>query len=346
MQHQTDTTDRSQKWPRRMAILLAVCTFPLIGVGSLVTTYDAGMAVYDWPNTYGYNLFLYPWQMWITGPFDLFVEHGHRLFGALVGMLTIGYVSLLYRYKQSTVIKAVGWLTLCAVILQGVLGGLRVLLDERTLAMIHGCTGPLFFALCVLNVLLLSKWWKRISLAQYSTENQPSYQLGNIPQLAILTAILAFVQLALGAWLRHLPVMASPGEFRLALIFHIAFAVVLALHVFYLSFQILFHQLPDKRLFNRLAIFLSLLTFIQISLGIGTYVSKYAWPSWMHHFQFAASFLVQDSSFAQALITTVHVMTGSLILITAFSLAATLVKMKWSKISLPFFKSRWKGVFT
>ena len=71
-----------------------VCaTFPLIWVGGLVTTYDAGMAVPDWPNTYGYNLFLYPWQTWLYGPWDLFIEHGHRLLGSLVGMLTIGLVA-------------------------------------------------------------------------------------------------------------------------------------------------------------------------------------------------------------------------------------------------------------
>ena len=45
------------------------------------------MAVPDWPNTFGYNLFLYPWQTWIAGPWDLFIEHGHRLLGATVGML-------------------------------------------------------------------------------------------------------------------------------------------------------------------------------------------------------------------------------------------------------------------
>ena len=73
-------------------VLLVCATFPLIWVGGLVTTYDAGMAVPDWPTTYGYNLFLYPWQTWFSGPWDLFIEHGHRLFGAAVGMLTIGSV--------------------------------------------------------------------------------------------------------------------------------------------------------------------------------------------------------------------------------------------------------------
>src|SRR3954468_18214086 len=79
-------------WPHRLAVALALVTFPLIWVGGLVTTYDAGMAVPDWPGTYGYNLLLYPWTTWIAGPFDLFIEHGHRLLGASAGLLTIAFV--------------------------------------------------------------------------------------------------------------------------------------------------------------------------------------------------------------------------------------------------------------
>ncbi len=90
------TLDRlpSETWVRsvyRWAVSVAIVTFPLIWIGGLVTTYDAGMAVPDWPGTYGYNLWLYPWTTWLFGPFDLFVEHGHRLLATVVGMLTIVY---------------------------------------------------------------------------------------------------------------------------------------------------------------------------------------------------------------------------------------------------------------
>ena len=71
-------------WIRRLAIVICCATLPLIFIGGLVTTTDAGMAVPDWPNTYGYNLFLYPWTTWFAGPWDLFVEHGHRLLAALL----------------------------------------------------------------------------------------------------------------------------------------------------------------------------------------------------------------------------------------------------------------------
>ena len=69
----------------RLTVLVVCLVWPLIWVGGLVTTNDAGMAVPDWPNTYGYNLFLYPYDTWFFGPFDLFIEHGHRLLGAVVG---------------------------------------------------------------------------------------------------------------------------------------------------------------------------------------------------------------------------------------------------------------------
>ena len=75
--------------PHTLAMCLVCATFPLIWVGGMVTTYDAGMAVPDWPNTFGYNMFLYPLSTWISGPWTQFIEHGHRLLGAAVGMLTI-----------------------------------------------------------------------------------------------------------------------------------------------------------------------------------------------------------------------------------------------------------------
>src|SRR5947209_3343059 len=91
---ESDRQQRESHWPHRLAVMLALVTFPLIWVGGLVTSYDAGMAVPDWPGTYGYNLLLYPWQSWIAGPFDLFIEHGHRLLGATAGLLSIALVAV------------------------------------------------------------------------------------------------------------------------------------------------------------------------------------------------------------------------------------------------------------
>src|SRR5262245_56180575 len=105
------------------------------------------MAVPDWPNTYGYHLWLYPWQSWLTGPFALFIEHGHRLFASSVGLLAIITLVSAYWCNARPAVKYLAVATLLGVILQGALGGLRVIEDRVQLARLHGCVGPAFFAL-------------------------------------------------------------------------------------------------------------------------------------------------------------------------------------------------------
>src|ERR1051326_6889188 len=73
-------------WPHRLALLLTCATFPLLFVGGLVTSLGAGLAVPDWPTTFGYNMFLYPWSKMIGG---IFYEHSHRLIASSVGLITI-----------------------------------------------------------------------------------------------------------------------------------------------------------------------------------------------------------------------------------------------------------------
>ena len=105
-------------WPHRVAIVLCCATFPLIWVGGLVTTYDAGLAVPDWPSTYGYNLFLYPISTWVSGPFDIFVEHGHRLLAATVGLISICLVAVFFRYEDRNWARALAIGCLLTVIVQ------------------------------------------------------------------------------------------------------------------------------------------------------------------------------------------------------------------------------------
>ena len=168
----TSTDPAESPWPFRCAVALTLVTFPLIWVGGLVTTYDAGMAVPDWPGTYGYNLFLYPWQTWIAGPWDLLIEHGHRLLGALSGTLTIALVLAVFRWDRRTWMRYFSLGALAAVILQGLLGGLRVLLDDRSLAMIHGCAGPAFLAVCVALCVVTSRTWKQAATRE-ATRREP-----------------------------------------------------------------------------------------------------------------------------------------------------------------------------
>src|SRR5437762_9764173 len=81
----TRTTDNV--WLSRFALLTAFATLVLICVGGLVTSHGAGMAVPDWPNTFGYNLFFFPVSQWVGG---IFYEHTHRLVASVVGLLVIG----------------------------------------------------------------------------------------------------------------------------------------------------------------------------------------------------------------------------------------------------------------
>src|SRR6266852_7497366 len=71
----------------RYALLTAVATLGLIGIGGLVTSHGVGMAVPDCPTTYGYNMFFFPISKWVGG---IFYEHTHRLAASVVGVLVIG----------------------------------------------------------------------------------------------------------------------------------------------------------------------------------------------------------------------------------------------------------------
>lgn len=220
------------RWLHRLAVLIVCLVWPLIWVGGLVTTYDAGMAVPDWPGTYGKNLFLYPYQTWLFGPFDLFIEHGHRLLGAIVGLIAIITVVVAWVTEPRRWVKWLSVGLLVAVIGQGVLGGMRVVLSDRTLAMVHGCTGPLFFVICVSLAVVTSRWWWNRSADATPLDTSSFLPSSVIPtrggiRLAVLVGLLAYTQLLLGAQLRHVQVTASPGGFTHLVSTHITGAFLL-----------------------------------------------------------------------------------------------------------------------
>ena len=70
----------------RLARLTAGTTLGLVVAGGLVTNTGAALAVPDWPTTFGYNLFLFPWSGMVGG---VLLEHSHRLLGSVVGLLTL-----------------------------------------------------------------------------------------------------------------------------------------------------------------------------------------------------------------------------------------------------------------
>ncbi len=303
-----DSLQSDSRWPHRVAFVLACVTFPLIWVGGLVTTYDAGMAVPDWPGTYGYNLFLYPWQSWVAGPWDLFMEHGHRLLGALAGMLTIGLVVTVYRFDHRGWLRWLSIVALAAVILQGCLGGARVLLDARQLAMIHGCAGPAFFALCVALCVFTSRAWKNAS------GDNPVPSASRLHRSAIAMSTMAYVQLVLGAQLRHVPTSASPGFFELTVYGHLIFAGVVTLLVCTVAWMV-FRGPTRHDAFRWPASTLLVLVVVQLLLGCATWLVNYYWPSWTPDWDWVAAYtIIESKGLVQTMIVTAHQATGSLLL--------------------------------
>ena len=135
-------------WLHRYAIGLVAATFLLVVAGGTVTSRDAGLAVPDWPTTFGHNMFLFPLSQW-TG--DVLWEHAHRLLGSLVGVLCIGMAAWLWVVERHRPwLRRAGPALLAFVIVQGVLGGLRVTQLSLTLAVIHGVAAQVFLCLTVL----------------------------------------------------------------------------------------------------------------------------------------------------------------------------------------------------
>ncbi len=172
----------------RLALVTLAATFVLILFGGLVTNTGAGLAVPDWPNTFGYNMFLFPWSRMVGG---VFYEHSHRLLGAAVGVLTLVLAAALW--PAGGLRRALGLLAVVAVVAQGVLGGLRVVLLADTLAIVHGCLAQAFFAVLA-------------ALAFVTSPAAAAPGRGTAPApraLALVAGVVVYAQIVLGALLTH-----------------------------------------------------------------------------------------------------------------------------------------------
>lgn len=172
----------------RLAVLTAAATCVLIVFGGLVTNTGAALAVPDWPTTFGHNMLLFPWSQMAGG---VFYEHSHRLLGALVGALTLALAAALWR--RGGRLRALGVVAVAAVVLQGVIGGLRVILLTDALAMVHGPLAHAFFALVVSLALVTS--------ARMADPAPPVD--GATRGLTLAAAALVYVQIVFGALLTH-----------------------------------------------------------------------------------------------------------------------------------------------
>jgi cytochrome c oxidase assembly protein subunit 15 len=195
-------------WPGHFAAVAACATFLLLAAGGLVTGFDEGLAVVDWPNTEGYNMFLYPLARMTGG---VYLEHSHRLLGSLVGLTTLVLACHVQFTSRRRGAKRLAWLALGMVIIQGILGGLRVTgrftfsaRPEDTdpsiiLAIVHGVFGQLVFATLVALAVVRSRGWEG------EVRGDPRLALSaNTDRVFGAALVVALVvQLVLGALVRH-----------------------------------------------------------------------------------------------------------------------------------------------
>ena len=195
-------------WLHRFAVGIAAATLVLLCFGGLVTSHGAGLAVPDWPNSYGYNMFLFPISKWVGG---IFYEHTHRLVASGVGFLTIILAVWLWRKEERRWLRWLGWGALVLVALQGVLGGLRVTLLKDEIGIFHAALAQFFFVLVSALALFTSRWWR-----EPGTAPTDSCQLKRLGYLVALMTVITAVQLILGAAMRHQHAGLAIPDFPLA----------------------------------------------------------------------------------------------------------------------------------
>ena len=236
----------------RLAVVTAVATCVLILFGGLVTNTGAALAVPDWPSTFGHNMFLFPWSQMVGG---VFYEHTHRLLGALVGLLTLGLAATLW--PRGGRLRWLGVVAVVAVCVQGVLGGLRVVLLQDALAIVHGSLAPAYFALVVAIALLTSR-----HMATPVTGVDPGLR-----GLALAGALLVYVQIVFGALLTH------AGRLDLHLVGAVGVFAVLPM----LTARL---RRTGDVVAAPVAGLLLLLLALQLALGLGAYLSRFS-PIWI-----------------------------------------------------------------
>jgi cytochrome c oxidase assembly protein subunit 15 len=261
-----------------MIVLTAASTFFLIIVGALVVGHDAGLAVPDWPLSFG------TWMPPMVG--GVFYEHGHRMVAATVGLLTIALALWLTLREPRRWVRALAWTAVAAVIVQAILGGLTVIYRlPAPIVIAHACLAQIFFCILLTLALATSRHWDSLGA---SLEDRES------PQLRHLTAALSvsvLAQLALGAALRHRALDVLPHLLWAALVTVLGGWVVLRCM-----------RMPERQPLQRLAVILGSLLVVQVALGGLSYLAR------------ATHEGHPSSNPAMVWTTTLHVAIGALVL--------------------------------
>jgi cytochrome c oxidase assembly protein subunit 15 len=291
-------------WLHRFAKLVASATFILIFIGGLVTSTESGLAVPDWPTTYGHFMFSFPLSQMVGG---IVYEHGHRMVASVVGMLMVILAIWLWLKEPRRWVKQLGLVALLAVITQGILGGITVLLLLPTAVSVsHAALAQTFFCLTICLALFTSTEWQQ-SPAKVEDSHRPSLHV-----LTVATTAVVYVQLLLGAVMRHTKSGLAIPDFPLAFggllppfdsakiaihFSHRVGALIVAILAIWTIARIMRYHRQEKKLY-RPAFLLACALVMQLTLGALTIWTQKA-----------------------VIPTTAHVATGALILGTSLVLA-------------------------
>ncbi len=191
---------RGRRWYAVLGLLL---TLVLIGWGGVVTSIDAGLAVPDWPTSFGsldpiatgFNDPSNPTSRWWQHA-PILAEHGHRLMGTLVGLWAVFLVAWTWRTESRRWLRRLVGGVLLLVVFQGLLGGLRVIWVSVDLAVVHALVAQLFFSCIVAVALAFFPAWEATALI--SSPRRYRFRI-----LSAATLMVLYLQVFLGALLRH-----------------------------------------------------------------------------------------------------------------------------------------------
>lgn len=290
-------------WLARYTKLLVAVTFFLMIAGGMVTSTGSGLAVPDWPLSYGKVM-----PPMVGG---IFYEHGHRMIASLVGFMTLIFTIWCGITEKRRWLRRLGIAALGMVVAQGILGGLTVLfLLPAPISILHACIAQTFFATVIAIAYFYSKEWSmslRGSEATKQSEGVDCRALSGLAMTTWLATALIYLQLILGATVRH-------TDHRIVLIPHIAGAFLVIFHVVALAAYAL-KNFSDRRLIYP-AVFLGFISLIQISLGMGSFIYTIILPETI------------QPSFGRLFFVTSHQTLGALLLGTGVFLALRVYKFK------------------
>ena len=300
------------RWLHRYAVLTAAVALLPIGMGALVTTLGAGMAFLDWPTSDGQNMFLYPWLSDFRAHPDKFVEHGHRLAGSLIGLFSIGLVAWTLRVEWRTWVRRLAIGILCAVIGQGLLGGFRVIADDRIAALVHGLCASLIFSTIGFFALVTSRRWIEVGAEPGDTAAKISTGL---VRLAVLTPLAMLGQSVVGGFIRHLG--GALHEHLGGAIFVTGLSLATAVACWR----------TQQAWLRSAAMGLLAVLLIQLSLGAGAWVTRFGFPP--------AGYVAVQQAPEQIVIRSLHTVVAMFALLASVQLGARVLRLRGVRLSNP-----------